>query len=90
MDANTGKQIRAAVNPGNPFGLDELKDQLCPDDKEREAFSEIVTDEYHRRLAAMPHEQMLEFYRQFYKNTSDANKDWLLGEIVESIEAQRN
>jgi hypothetical protein len=33
---------------------------------------------------------MQELYRRFYKEPTDANKDWLLGEIVKRIEAERN
>ncbi len=90
MNANIESQIRASVSPGNPFTLDGLTEKFCAADADRVAFSEIVADEYRRRLAAMPLKQMLELYERCYKNPSDANKDWLLGEIAESIEAERN
>lgn len=90
IDSKTEKQLRAAVKPGDPFALEDLNEKLCGHDAGHAAFSEIVADEYRRRLKAMPREQMLELYRRFYEHPSDANKDWLLGEIVESIEAERN
>ncbi len=90
IDEKVKKLVRARVQPGNPFALDELLAKLGLDDQDRAAIVEIMADEYERRLRAMPREQMLEFYRLFYENTSDANKDWLLGEIVESIEAERS
>ncbi|HUI06141.1 MAG TPA: hypothetical protein VL486_03975 [Verrucomicrobiae bacterium] len=90
MNAKTENRIRAAVILGNPWALDELRGEICSNDQEAEAFAEIVADEYRRRLRAMPREEMLELYREFYENASDANKDWLLGEIVESIEAERS
>jgi hypothetical protein len=90
FDSEVEKRIRAAVKPGDPCALDELLEKLGLDDDGRTIVSEIVGDEYRRRLRAMPREQMLELYRRFYEDVSDANKDWLLGEIVESIEAERN
>jgi uncharacterized protein CbrC (UPF0167 family) len=85
------KRIRAAVKPGESYALDELTEEICGDDGElRREFSEVVTDEYHRLLSAMPREEMRELYRRCYTDESDANKDWLLGEVVESIEAKRN
>ncbi len=82
--------IRDAVKPGDAWALDELRKEVCTSDQEREALSEIVAEEYRRRLDAMQREEMLEVYRRHYQNATDANKDWLLGEIVESIEAERN
>ena len=38
----------------------------------------------------LPRREMRELYRRCYKELTDANKDWLLGEIVESIEAEGN
>jgi hypothetical protein len=91
IDKQTEKKIRQAVKPGNPWALDDLTEEICGDDGElRREFSEIVADEYRRVLSAMPRSKMQELYRQCYTVESDANKDWLLGEIVESIEAQTN
>jgi hypothetical protein len=83
-------KIRAAVKLGDPWALDGLREEVCSNDDEHAAFSEIVADEYRRRLTAMPRERMLELYRRFYEEAGDPDKDWLLGEIVESIEAERN
>ena len=90
MDAKREKRVRAAVKPGDPFALDDLMTQLCADAADRATFSGIVADEYRRRLKAMPRVEMLELYRRFYEDATDANKDWLLGELLESIEAERN
>jgi len=91
FDSETEKRIRAAVKPGDPWALDELTAEICGDDtKLRGEFSEIVADEYRRRLSAMPRQEMRELYRGCYQELTDANKDWLLGEIVESIEAEGN
>ncbi len=38
----------------------------------------------------MPREEMRTRYNRCYKQETDANRDWVLGEIVESIEAGRN
>jgi hypothetical protein len=91
LDPKIEKQIRLAVSPGEPFALDELIEEICRDDTSlRGECSKIVADEYRRRLAAMTRGAMRELYRRHYKVETDANKDWLLGEIVESIEAQGN
>ena len=91
IDSETEKQIRSAVKPGDPWGLDELTEEICGDDPDlRREFSEIVADEYRCRLSAMPRHEMRELYHRRYKNQTDANKDWLLGEIVETIAAQDN
>jgi len=91
LDPETEKRIRRAVKPGDPWALDELTQEICGDDsKLRREFSEIVADEYRRRLSAMPRQEMRELYRHSYKEPTDANKDWLLGQIVESIEAEGN
>ena len=83
--------IRRAVKPGNFWALDELIAEICEKDPSlRGQCSVIVIDEYHRRLSMMPRQEMRELYRRCYKEESDANKDWLLGEIVESIEAEQN
>jgi hypothetical protein len=78
------------VKLGNPWALDAVMIELCADNAERAAISELVVDEYRRQLVAMPRDKMLAFYSLFYEDPSDADKDWLLGEIVESIEAGRN
>ena len=91
FDSEIEKRIRSTTKPGDPWALDELMDKICGDDRNmRRKFSEIVADEYRRRMSAMPREEMRELYRRCYKEQTDANKDWLLGEIIESIEAQRN
>jgi hypothetical protein len=91
FDPETEKRIRRAVKPGEPWVLDELTEEICGDDRElRREFSEIVADEYRHQLSAMPRQEMRELYRRCYKEQTDANKDWLLGEIVESIEAEGN
>jgi hypothetical protein len=90
IDPGMENRIRASVKPGNPWVLDGLRETFCSNDHEHAAFSDIVADEYRRRLAAMPREKMLEFYRHLYEEAGDADKDWLLGEIVESIEAGRS
>jgi uncharacterized protein CbrC (UPF0167 family) len=91
FDSKIEKRIREVVKPGEPYALDELTKEVCGDDGElRREFSEVVTDEYRRRLSAMPREEMRELYRRCYEEESDANKDWLLGEIIEGIEAQTN
>jgi hypothetical protein len=91
FDSKIEKRIREAVKLGEPYALDELTEEICGEDGElRREFGEIVADEYQRRISAMPREEMRELYRRCYKDESDANKDWLLGEIVESIEAEGN
>jgi len=91
LDPETEKRIRRAVKPGDPWALDELTEEICGNDsKLRREFSEIVADEYRRRLSAMPRQEMRDLYRRCYKKQTDANKDWLFGEIVESIEAEGN
>jgi hypothetical protein len=90
FDSEVEKRIRAAVKPGDPCAVNELLEELSLDDDDRTNVAEIVADEYRRRLKAMPREQMLELYRLFYEDANDANKDWLLGEVVEGIEAERN
>ena len=91
FDPKTEKRIRGAVKPGDPWALDELTEEVCGDDGElRREFSEIVADEYRRRLADMPRGEMRKLYRRCYKEQTDANKDWLLGEVVERIEAEGN
>ncbi|GEM_PF-6457879 len=85
------RRIRDAVSPGEPWALDELTLEICGDDRQlAKEFSEIVADEYRRRLHAMPREKMRELYHRCYEEPGDANKDWLLGEIVENIETVRN
>jgi len=92
LDPKIEKRIRQTVKPGDPWASDEMMEEICGDDRIlRSEFSEIVADEYRRRrLSAMPRQEMQELYRRCYKELTDANKDWLLGEIVESIEAERN
>jgi hypothetical protein len=91
LDPESQKRIRNAVKPGDPWALDELTEEICGDDRElHREFSKVVADEYQRRLSAMPRQQMRELYRRCYKEQTDANKDWLLGEIVEGIEAGEN
>lgn len=90
IDPLIERRILTATDLGNPFALDDFLAAACNDDVDRSALTEIVADEYRRRLAAMPRKQMLELYRQFYEDANDANKDWLLGETVESIDAERN
>ncbi|MGD1088254.1 MAG: hypothetical protein ABR955_05960 [Verrucomicrobiota bacterium] len=91
LDPKTEKQIREAVKLGEPYALDELMTEICGNDPIlRRESSEIVADEYHRRLSTMPRQEIQELYRRSYMEPTDANKDWLLGEIVESIEAERN
>jgi hypothetical protein len=90
FDSEVEKRIRAAVKPGDPCAVNELLEELSLDDDDRTNVAEIVADEYRQRLQAMSREEMLELYRHCYENASDANKDWLLGEIVESIEAERS
>lgn len=87
----TERRIRQTVIPGEPWALDGLVQEICGDDLElRREFSGIVADEYRRRVFAMPRAEMRELYRRCYREQTDANKDWLLGEIVEEIEAQGN
>ena len=45
---------------------------------------------YRRRLSSMSRQEMKDVYRRCYEDLTDANKDWLLGQIVESIQAERN
>ena len=91
LDSEIEKRVRRAVKPGDPWALDELTEEICGDNGElRREFSEIVADEYQRRLSVIPCEEMRALYRRCYKEQTDANKDWLLGEIVESIEAEGN
>jgi hypothetical protein len=55
LNPETEKRIRRAVKPGDPWALDELMEEICADDSMlRGECSEIVADEYHRRLSAMP------------------------------------
>jgi hypothetical protein len=90
VDAGIEHRIRTAIKLGEPYALDELTDTICADDVDRALLSEIVADEYRRRLQVLPREHMLELYRECYQDASDANRDWLLGEIVESVEADRS
>lgn len=91
FDPETERRICRAVKPGDLWALDELREKICGDDPElRREFSEIVAGEYRRRLSAMSRGEMRTLYRRCYKEQTDANKDWLLGEIVESIETKRN
>jgi hypothetical protein len=91
IDSQTEKRIRQAVKPGDPWALDALMEEICGDDRIlRGECSVIVADEYRCRLSAMSRQEMQELYRRCYEELTDANKDWLLGEIVESIEAERN
>ena len=91
LNPETEKQIRRAVKLGDPWALDELTEEICGDDSMlRSECGAIVVDEYRRRLSAMPRQEMRELYRRCYEELTDANKDWLLGEIVESIEAEQN
>lgn len=91
FDTETEKRIRRTVKPGDPWALDELRTEICGEDRKLAGeFSEIVADEYRRRLSTMPRQEMQELYRRCYREPNDANKDWLLGEIVESIEAAGN
>ena len=54
FDAATEKRIRGTVKPGDPWALDDLTEEICRDDEEkRREFSEIVADEYRRRLSAI-------------------------------------
>jgi hypothetical protein len=91
LGPETEKRIRRAVKPGDPWALDKLMEEICGEDSNlRREFGEIVADEYRRRLSAMLRQEMRELYSRCYEQPSDANKDWLLGEIVESIEAEGN
>lgn len=45
----------------------------------------IVADEYRERLRKMPRDAALRLYEECYTKKDDANKAWLLGEIVEEI-----
>jgi hypothetical protein len=91
FDTQTEKKIRNSVKLGDPWALDELIAEICEDSSElRHKFGEIVADEYRRRLSTMLRSEMRELYRRCFKEESDANKDWLLGEIVENIEAETN
>ena len=91
LDSETEKRIRRAVKLGDPWALDELTEEICGGNSEqRREFSEIAADEYRRRLSAMSRQKMRELYRRCYKEQTDANRDWLLGEIVEAIEAEGN
>ena len=91
FNPETEERIRSTVKPGDPWALDELMEEICGDDGElRREIGEVVADEYRRRLSAMPRGKMRELYRRCYKEQADANKDWLLGEIVEGIVAEGN
>ena len=91
LNPETEQRIRRAVKPGDPWALDELMEEICGDDPMlRGECSAIVVDEYRRRLSTMPRQEMRELYPRCYKELTDANRDWLLGEIVESIEAEKN
>ena len=91
IDSHSGKKIRQAVKLGDPWALDDITEEICGDDGElRREIGQIVADEYRIRLMSMPREEMRELYRRYYKDESDSNKDWLLGEIVESIEVTTN
>lgn len=91
FDSEIEKQIRRTVKLGNPWALDGLTMGAHGEDRKLAGeFGEIVVDEYRRRLSAMPREKMRELYHRCYEEPTYANKDWLLGEIVESIEAGGN
>jgi hypothetical protein len=79
------KEIKSAVEIGNPWALDEVIEEVCGDHRDlANTVMEIVVDEYKRRLREMCQGEMLELYQRFYLDQSDANKDWLLGELVEA------
>ncbi|MBU6409308.1 MAG: hypothetical protein KGR98_02870 [Verrucomicrobia bacterium] len=90
FDAGIEKGILDAVKSGDQQALEEIAEEKRGGvvDPWRE-FGEIVADEYRRRLTAMPRQEMRGLYRRYYKAQTDAGKDWLLAEIVESIEAGR-
>jgi hypothetical protein len=91
IDPKVEKRIREAVKLGEPYALDELMDEICGEDPTlRREYGEIVADEYRRRLSTMSRHEMRGLYRRYFKEESDANKDWLLGEIVEGIETDLN
>ena len=81
IDAQIETRIRQAIKLGDPWALDELKDEICGEDRQlKEIFSKIIGDEYQRQLVAMPRRKMLKIYRECYEEPGDADKDWLLGE----------
>ena len=86
LDSATERRIRDAVEPGDPWAVDELTEEICGEDpKLHGGVTEIVADEYRRRLSARPRQAARERERRCYKEPNDADKDWLLGEIVESV-----
>jgi len=84
---NFEQQIRDAVEIGNPWALDELIEEVCGQNNElRGVVMDIVADEYRLQCRKMSHDQVLQLYQDYYVEQDDANKDWLLGEIVEEID----
>jgi len=80
------KEIKSAVEIGTPCVLDDLIEEVCGDHTHLAgAGMEIVVDEHHRWLKGASRQAMLESYRKSYVEQTGANKDWLLGEVVEEI-----
>ncbi len=89
MSLDFEAEIRRTVEIGNPWALDDLIEETCGVDAELAGVVRaVVADEYIRRLAIMSPKEMNELYEEYYLEPTDANKDWLLGEIVESIRSE--
>jgi hypothetical protein len=87
LHLNFERDIREAVEIGNPWAFDGLIEETCSTDAELIGIvSQIVAEEYRTRLSGMTPDEMDVLYREFYLEASDANKDWLLGEVIEEIE----
>ena len=68
IDTETGKRIRNAAKPGDPWALDEPAEEIRNDGRElRRLSSKTVADEYDRRLSTMPRQEMRAVYRRCYK-----------------------
>lgn len=79
-------EIRRAVDIGNPRALNDLIEEMCDNRSDLiGAVGEIVASEYKRRLNQMSRDRMLKLYKEFYIEQRDANKDWLLAEVVDEI-----
>jgi hypothetical protein len=79
-------EIRRAVEIGNPWALDDILEDVCGQHGDlKAAVMEIVAEEYRKRLTMISRDELSKLYQECYVAQDDANKDWLLGEIVEEM-----
>lgn len=86
QNLNFEREIRDTVEIGNPWAIDEIFEDICGEHKDlKNVLMELIADEYSKRLSEMTIEKIEMLYREFFLYQTDANKDWLLGEIVEKL-----